>query len=101
MCYDLAPWCGHCKKLKPDFEKAAEILNGVVRLGAVNMDEEREAGAPYNVQGYPTIKFFGKDKKKPIAFESSERSFDDLVKYCLNHLKDEVNDRLAQEATEL
>ena len=39
------------------------------------MDEEREAGAPYNVQGYPTIKFFGKDKKSPIAFESSQRSF--------------------------
>jgi len=57
------------------------------------MDEEREAGAPYNVQGYPTIKFFGKDKKSPIAFESSQRSFEDLVKYCLGHLKDEIKDR--------
>ena len=32
------------------------------------MDEQRAAGAPYNVQGYPTIKFFGKDKQNPLAF---------------------------------
>jgi hypothetical protein len=43
------------------------------------MDEERKAGEPYNIQGYPTIKFFGNNKKSPIGYESGERTFDKFV----------------------
>jgi len=35
-----APWCGHCKKLAPEFDKAAKALEGIVRLGAVDMTTE-------------------------------------------------------------
>jgi protein disulfide-isomerase A6 len=98
----VAPWCGHCKKSAPEFEKAAEILNGIVRVGAVNMDEERKAGEPYNIQGYPTIKFFAKNKKSPLTFESNQRTFDKFVEYSVQQLKDEVKSRSnAQEDDEL
>lgn len=85
----------------PEFEKAAEILQGVVRVGAVNMDEERAAGEPYQVQGYPTLKFFGRDKKKPLAFESSDRTFSNFVNYCVEQVKKEVKARQQEEPTEL
>ena len=37
-----APWCGHCKVLKPKWIEAASALQGKVKLGAVNCDEEAE-----------------------------------------------------------
>jgi len=54
-----APWCGHCKALAPEFDKAAKALEGIVKLGAVDMTTDGEAGRSYEISGYPTIKFFG------------------------------------------
>jgi len=60
-----APWCGHCKNLVPEYKKAAKALKGVVKIGAVNADEHRSLGGQFGVQGFPTIKVFGANKKKP------------------------------------
>ena len=40
-----APWCGHCKNMAPSYDKAAKALKGIVRLGAVDMDSEKEIGS--------------------------------------------------------
>jgi protein disulfide-isomerase A6 len=87
-----APWCGHCKNLAPEWTKAAKQLKGVVKVGAVDMTEHQEVGAPYNVQGFPTLKFFGFDKKNPVAYESG-RDADSIVKFALDKVKSEVNGR--------
>jgi protein disulfide-isomerase A6 len=63
-----APWCGHCKNLAPEWEKAAKALKGVVKVGAVDMTTDQSVGQPYNIQGFPTIKLFGLDKKKIVDY---------------------------------
>jgi protein disulfide-isomerase A6 len=61
----FAPWCGHCKKLEPEYRAAAGKLKGLVKLVAVDCDNSanRELCSRYGVQGFPTIKIFGEGKK--------------------------------------
>lgn len=49
-----AAWCGPCKAMAPQFEKAAE-LRPQYRFGKVNTDEQPELAARFGVQSIPTI----------------------------------------------
>ena len=62
-----APWCGHCKAMKPDYMQAAKMMkdagvHGV--LAAVDATKETELGKKYDVKGFPTIKYFGEGEMK-------------------------------------
>jgi protein disulfide-isomerase A1 len=56
-----APWCGHCKKLVPEFAQAAtELKESNVVLAKINVDDEtnRPVGNRFGIQGFPTLKVF-------------------------------------------
>ncbi|XP_056154325.1 protein disulfide isomerase family A, member 8 [Lampris incognitus] len=53
-----APWCGHCKKLAPDFEKAATRLKGTVQLAKVDCTANAETCVRFGASVYPTLKIF-------------------------------------------
>jgi len=78
-----APWCGHCQQFKPSYEKAAKMLKGVVKVGAVNMDTHKQVGSQYGVKGFPTVMFFGLDKTKSPETYQEAREADALVNYAL------------------
>ncbi|CAH3172769.1 unnamed protein product [Porites evermanni] len=74
-----APWCGHCKAMKPEYTDAAKTLkdeqiSGV--LAAVDATKERDLGKRFKIEGFPTVKYF---KDGEVAFDVNERSADKIV----------------------
>ena len=53
-----APWCGPCKELGPNIEKAVSGTNGKVVLAKVNIDENQAIAAQLRVQSIPTVYAF-------------------------------------------
>jgi len=59
-----APWCGHCKKLAPEYEKAASLLKGKVPVVKIDATEEKDVASKYGVKGYPMLIWFDSGKNK-------------------------------------
>lgn len=87
-----APWCGHCKSLEPEYEKAAAALKGVVKVVAVDATQHGSLAQKYGVQGYPTLKIFGADKKKPVDYQG-QRTADAIISETMKAANQLVKDR--------
>jgi len=57
-----APWCGHCKKLVPEYEAAAKILEPHgLSIAKIDATEHKTSAGKYGVKGFPTLKYISKD----------------------------------------
>lgn len=59
-------------------------MKGVVRVGAIDVDNHKATGSKYGVQGFPTIKFFGLNKKNSPKDYKGARDAEAIVNYCLD-----------------
>lgn len=82
-----APWCGHCKTLKPEWEIVGDTFlpEDDITIAAVDATVAKYIATKYDVTGYPTIKFFPKGSKEPQEFNGG-RTADSIIKW--------VNDKL-------
>ena len=84
-----APWCGHCKALKPKFidaakkaKKDAEFQG--IKFGAVDCTKEQSLCQKYDVKGYPTLKAFVGGKAREFR---GQRETEDMLQF-MAQLKD-------------
>lgn len=82
----FAPWCGHCKKLAPEWKKASINLKGKVKLGHVDCEADKTLMSRFNVEGFPTILVFGADKDRPSKYEGA-RSASAIESFALEQLE--------------
>ncbi|CAF1285814.1 unnamed protein product [Rotaria sordida] len=82
-----APWCGHCKRLEPKFEKAATLLkkDTNIRLAKVDATVEAELAATHNITGYPSLFVYRKGGKRTI-YEGEQRTEHGIVSYMKEFL---------------
>ncbi len=50
-----ADWCGPCKMMSPVVEELADELEGQVKVGKVNVDEEAALALKYQIMSIPTL----------------------------------------------
>jgi protein disulfide-isomerase-like protein len=77
-----APWCGHCKKLAPDYDKVGQSFDGEnnVVIAKLDADAHKETASGYDVSGYPTLLWFPRDNKAGVAYEGG-RTPKDFVEF--------------------
>jgi thioredoxin len=52
-----ADWCGPCRRVAPIMEKMAEEYDGKLLVYKVNVDQEKELSAAFNVKSIPMVLF--------------------------------------------
>lgn len=62
----FAPWCGYCKRMMPEWDKATTMNRTNVRLVKINCDEQPELAKKFRVSSYPTIKFLPLGLNNPV-----------------------------------
>lgn len=77
-----APWCGHCKKMKPDWDKLGDIYSkdSDVIIGDVDCTGSgKDLCQTHGIKGFPTLKSFWRTFSDDY---SGSRSFDDLKSFA-------------------
>ena len=59
-----ADWCGPCRMMSLVIDDIAKELDGKVKVGKVNVDNNQELAIKYDVMSIPTIMVF--EKGNPI-----------------------------------
>lgn len=59
-----AAWCGPCTSIVPSVKQLAEEFRGKLTVVKINVDEQPEVAAKYQVQGIPALMLFDKGMVK-------------------------------------
>jgi len=83
----FAPWCGHCKSIKPDWDKLIADFEGSATQMVADVDCTAE-GEPlcqeFGIQGFPTLKW---GDPSDLQDYNGGRSYEDLKQFADMNLK--------------
>ncbi len=69
-----ASWCGPCRMVAPIVDELAVEYDGKVKIGKINVDENREVAGAYGVMSIPTLLILkdGKEVDRIVGFRPKE-----------------------------
>ncbi|MCL4378755.1 MAG: thioredoxin [Actinobacteria bacterium] len=78
-----AVWCGPCKMIAPELEKLYEEKKDVLRIGKLNVDDNRNIAIRYGISSIPTLLLFknGEVVKKLIGAMSKDKILTEISSF--------------------
>lgn len=69
-----ASWCGPCLMAAPIIEELAKEYEGKIKVGKLNVDDNPQTAAKYQVMSIPTVILFrdGQEVGRQIGFSGKE-----------------------------
>ncbi|KAF9454413.1 thioredoxin-like protein [Macrolepiota fuliginosa MF-IS2] len=89
----VAPWCGHCQRMAPEYAKAADKLHPLIPTYAIDCDDDKNKPlcAEQQVQGFPTVKLFPRGNKvAPMTYDSGDRTASALFNWASRRVPNHV-----------
>jgi len=78
-----AVWCGPCKMVEPELEKLAEEKSEELRIGRLNVDDNRDIAVKYGITAIPTMILFKKGQvvKKLIGVMPKDKILTEISQF--------------------
>ncbi|WP_417268795.1 thioredoxin TrxC [Celeribacter sp.] len=74
-----APWCGPCRRMAPEFAKAAQSLKGRARFAKINTEDHPSVSAKNGIRGIPALILYQGGKE--IARLAGARPAKDIIAF--------------------
>jgi len=76
-----AAWCGPCRMIAPTVEALASEYAGKAKVAKVNVDENQNTPAQYNIRGIPTLLLFKDGQvREQLVGAASRDVIENLIK---------------------
>jgi len=88
-------WCNSCKDIVPVWKQTADLLDGVIRVAAINVEnmDTQDIGSRYDLETIPHIMIFGLDKMKPVVYKAVKEA-EDIAEWAVEKLVNDMEKRI-------
>jgi len=84
----MSPGCGHCKAMKPEWDKLTQTYNGDITIHTIDCSDQSNSklARAHGVQGYPTIRYYPNGLYNKTSFNEyeGERNYQSFMGFLDN-----------------
>lgn len=75
-----ATWCGPCQMIAPVLEEIAKEFEGKLKVGKLNVDENRDNAGKFGISAIPALLIFknGQEVKKIVGFSGKPKLIQEI-----------------------